>query len=337
MKELKKSTLFYVLMSLVFLFFLSLWTEHSDQAQDFYNNWIEPYVDLPKFSIVWTVLLLAGGIVIHKFIMDNKEEEKLNLEKVLDSEMQILVMANRELNHYRLQDNLMMILNRFIEQNPYVNAAQWYHSRESKHQNKTNFKVSFQYGAVAEDVVVNAVQQIYYHCPTSTLRKFRKAKRIYTDADNPDLLVDFIIEIYETIMLKQDPLTKEDAFLCSLMLLSSEIIEKNYDLVFDDIYREKKIQDVLNENRTGLLRAALMEDEYYSFTHTRENEKNNRQYLARLIKVREEHIIFTIVLDSSILDEEDYEQMMLDITKSFEKLLKGLELGYNNGKKVRGD
>ncbi len=80
-----------------------------------------------------------------------------------------------------------------------------------------------------------------------------------------------------------------------------------------------------------------MEDEYYSFTHTRDNEKFNRQYIARLVKIRDENVVFTIVLDSSILDEQEYKKIMLNIATDFESLLKNLERMYNRSSKGEGD
>src|SRR5699024_7559320 len=256
----KKSTLLYIYVSLLFILFFDLWVENSEQASNFFGSWIQPYIDKPRFSLVWTILILVGVFVLFKYILDAKDGEMRDLEKTLESEMGILVKANKELNHYRLQDNLMMILNRFVHQNPYVNAAQWYHYGEKNYQGQTKFKMTFQYGEVTEGVTLNAVQQVYYQCSTSTLKKFRKAKRSYTEDSNPDQLVDFIIEVHNEITLK-DKLTKEDAILCSLMLLSFEILEKDFGLVFEDLYGPNigRFQEVIDNNRTGLLRAGLME------------------------------------------------------------------------------
>src|SRR5699024_1044728 len=168
----------------------------------------------------------------------------------------------------------MMILNRFVHQNPYVNAAQWYHYGEKNYQGQTKFKMTFQYGEVTEGFTLNAVQQVYYQCSTSTLNKFRKAKRSYTEDSNPDQLVDFIIEVHNEITLK-DELTKKDVILCSLMLLSFEIHETDFGIVFEDFNGVNigRFQELIDNNRTGLLRAALMEDQYNTVTHTRENDK----------------------------------------------------------------
>lgn len=333
----KKSTMIYIYSSLLFILFFDLWVEYSEQASNFFGSWIRPLIDQPSFSLVWTILIIVALIVLFKYISDAKEEEKMNLEKTLESEMGILVMANRELNSYRLQDNLTSILNRFVQQNSYVNAAQWYHYVENNYQGQTKIKLNFKYGSVAEEVNLNAIQQLYYHCNTSTLREFRKAKKAYVNG-TPDQLVNFIIDIYKRIVSKnKKSLTQEDAVLCSLMLLSFEMLEKDFGIIYENFsgLDTDQFKNIIANNRTGILRAALMEDEYYSFTHTRENEKFNRQYIARLIKIRDENIVFTIALDPSILDETEYEESMLDIATEFENLLKELESMYN--RRSRGE
>jgi len=337
---LRKSTILYIYASLLFILFFDLWVENSEQAQKFFGVWIKPFVDEPKFSVVWTVLLIVALVVLFKYILDVKDEEKKELEKTLESEMAILVMANKELNRYRFQDNLMAILDRFVQKNPYVSAVQWYHYTEKNLHGQTKFKLNFQYGFVVEEVNLNAVQQIYYSCNTSTLKAFRTAKKIYTQEGNPNQLVDFIINIHNNIAnKKEDLLSQEDIVLCSLMVLAIEILEKDFDLVFDDFFGSdaEMFRKILSNNRTGILRAALMEDEFYSFTHTRENEKVNRQYIARLVRIKDDSVVFTIVLDSSILEEEEYETIMFKIATDFENLLKGLETLYNKGKERAGE
>ncbi|WP_033827773.1 hypothetical protein [Bacillus andreraoultii] len=335
----KKSSI-YIYASLLFILFFDLWVENSEQAKKFFGFWIEPLVDEPKFSVVWTILIIVAIIIYFKNKIDEKEEDRRELEKTLESEMAILVMANKELNKYRLQDNLMIILNKFVQQNAYVNAVQWYHYEENNIHGQTKFKLNYQYGSVVEEVNLNAVQQIYYQCDTSTLKEFRKAKRIYNIEGNPELLVEFIIKVYNMIANKKDNmLTQKDAVLCSLMIISFEIIEKDYGLVFEEFSgpNARKFQKLIDNNRIGILRAALMEDEYYSFTHTRENEKFNRQYISRLVKAGDESVVFTIVLDSSILEEEKYESLMLNIAMDFEKLLKNLEKLYNRNNEGAGE
>ena len=329
----------YIYLGLIFVLFFDLWVENSEQASNFFDNWIKPFADEPKFSLVWTILTIVAIYVLFKYILDSKEEEKKELEKTLESEMGILIMANKELNSYRLQDNLMSILNRFVRQNPYVNAVQWYHYVESNYQGQTKIKINFQYGAVSEEINLNAIQQLYHYCDTYILKKFRKVKQAYANGD-ADPLVDFIIDVHNMIADKsEESFTQEDAVLCSLMLLSFEILERDFGITFEDFSATNLnlFQGLIDNNRTGIFRAALMEDEYYTFTHTRDNEKFNRQYVARLVKIRDDNIVFTIVLDASVLDELEYKKLMLNIATDFETLLKELERMYNRNKEGAGD
>lgn len=328
----KRSSIF-IYLALLFILLFDLWVENSKEAQSFYGNLVKPILDEPKFSVVWTILIIVALIIGFRESLVNLEQEKDELKKVLDSEMAILIMANKELNQYRLQDNLIMIMERFVRRHSFVSAVQWYSYNENNHQGNTNFKFNYQYGSVVEDVNLNAIQQIYYQCDSVMIRDFRNAKDSYNRNKNPEKLLDFIIDMYHQIITKDESvLTQEDAVLSSFITLGLELLERDYDLVFDDFldYDKEKFERLLNNNRTGILRAALMENEFYSFTHTRENEKLNRQYIARLVKVREEDKIFTIVLDSSILDEKNYHEKLLNIAKDFENLLIELEAMYNN-------
>lgn len=328
----RRSTLFTYI-ALLFILLFDLWVENSEEAQGFYGHLVKPILDEPKFSVIWTVLIIVALIIVFRERLVRLDQEKDELKKVLDSEMAILIMANKELNQYRLQDNLIMIMDRFVRRHSFVSAVQWYSYNENNHQGHTNFKFNYQYGSVVEEVNLNAIQQIYYHCDSALLRDFRKAKDIYTRNKNPEKLLDVIIDVYHKIIVKEESvLTQENAVLSSFVTLGLELLERDYDLVFDDFldYDKEKFERLLNNNRTGILRAALMENEFYTFTHTRENEKLNRIYIARLVKVREEDKIFTIILDSSILDENNYHEKLLNIAKDFENLLIELEAMYNN-------
>ena len=80
-----------------------------------------------------------------------------------------------------------------------------------------------------------------------------------------------------------------------------------------------------------------MNDHFYTFTHTRENEKHNRQYLTRLVNIRNEDTLFLIALDACILEDNEYDNIMSHIGKEFEALLKDVEKLYNRGKERVGD
>lgn len=321
----------YIVLSLAFILIFDLWVENSDQAKLFYENWLKPFIDERKISIVWLLLLGVVFIILFRVWLNRKDEEIDNLRTRLESEMEILVHANTELSSYRLQDNLSKLLDQFVKKYPYVIAVQLYHLSEQNLNRNTIFKVNFIEGTVVENVNINAIHQLYYKSKSKYIREFRNAKRMLVKEDNPNLLLDFVLDTYSLLSDKpKSSMDEEDAFLCSLMVLGLEMLEKDYQIGVESLGNgEEKFDSLLNDYRTGLLRGALMNDVFYTFTHTRENEKLNRQYLTRLVKVRNEDTLFLIALDASVLDDEGYDEILVDIGDGFECLLIDLENVYN--------
>src|SRR5699024_12321605 len=79
--KMKKSTILYIYSGLLFILFFDLWVENSEQASNFFGIWIKPFIDEPKFSLVWSVLAIDAMVVLFKYILDAREEEKRDLEK----------------------------------------------------------------------------------------------------------------------------------------------------------------------------------------------------------------------------------------------------------------
>ncbi|MBM7602781.1 hypothetical protein JOC75_000751 [Metabacillus crassostreae] len=329
----------YLIISLVFILIFDLWVENSNQAQLFYENWLEPFIDERKISIIWLLLPLVFFVILFRFALNKKEEEIIDLRAKLESEMEILVYANTELSSYRLQDNLSKLLDQFVKRHPYVIAVQLYHFSEQNLNRNTIFKLNFVDGTVVEDVNINAIHQLYYKSRTRFVREFRDAKKMLLEEDDPNALLNFIIDTYSMLSEKsRSSMNEEDACLCSLMVLGLEILERDYQLGIESLGNgEEKFDSLLNDYRTGLLRGALMNDSLYTFTHTRDNEKLNRQYLTRLVKVRNEETLFLIALDSSVLDDREYDNIMVSIGKGFESLLIDLEKVYNRTIEKVGD
>jgi len=329
----------YLILSLVFILIFDIWVENSSQAQLFYENWLKPLIDERKISIVWLLLPLVVFIILFRFGLNRKDEEIIDLRTKLESEMEILIHANTELSSYRLQDNLSKLLDQFGKQYPYVIAVQLYHFSEQNLNRNTIFKVKFIDGTVVEDVNINAIHQLYYRSKSSFIREFRNAKRMLIEEDDPTLLLDFVLETYSMLREKtKSSMNEEDACLCSLMVLGLEMLERDYQLGIESLGNgEEKFESLLNDYRTGLLRGALMNDAFYTFTHTRDNEKLNRQYLTRLVKVRNEETLFLMALDASILDDFGYDNIMVDIGNGFESLLIDLENVYNRTIERVGD
>ncbi|ASN04358.1 hypothetical protein CFK40_04715 [Virgibacillus necropolis] len=329
----------YIILSSVFILIFDLWIEHSNQAQSFYVDWLKPFIDERKISIVWFLLLVVFFIILFKFWLNRKNDEINNLKTKLESEMEILIHANSELSNYRLKDNLSKLLNHFIKKHPYVIAVQLYQFLEQNLNRNTTFKLNFIDGTVVEDVNINAIHQLYYRSESRFINEFRRAKELLIEEDDPNLLLDFVLDTYSILSEKsQSSMKEEDACLCSLMVLGLEILEKDYQLGIESLGSpEEKFDSLLDDYRTGLLRGALMNDSYYTFTHTRDNEKLNRQYLTRLVKVRNEETLFLIALDASILADEGYNAIMSYIGDDFETLLIDLENIYNRSIERVGD
>ncbi|MFZ3577618.1 hypothetical protein [Virgibacillus sp. DJP39] len=289
--------------------------------------------------MVWLLLPGVVFIILFRFWLNSKDEEIKVLRTKLESEMEILVHSNTELSSYRLQDNLSKLLDQFVNKYPYVIAVQLYHFSEQNLNRNTIFKVNFIEGTVVEDVNINAIHQLYYKSKSRYIREFRNANRMLITEENPNYLLDFVLDTYSMLSKKpKSSMNEEDACLCSLMVLGLEILEKDYQLGIESLgNEEEKFDYLLNDYRTGLLRGALMNDAFYTFTHTRENEKLNRQYLTRLVKVRNEETLFLIALDASVLDDEGYDNIMVDIGDGFESLLIDLENVYNRTIERVGD
>ncbi|MFZ3578038.1 hypothetical protein [Virgibacillus sp. DJP39] len=255
----------YIILSLVFILTFDLWVENSNQAQLFYGNWLKPLIDERKISMVWLLLLGVFFIILFRFWLIRKDEEIKVLRTKLESEMEILVQANTELSSYRLQDNLSKLLDQFVKKYPYVIAVQLYHFFEQNLNRNTIFKVNFIDGTVVEDVNINAIHQLYYKSKSRYIREFRKANRMLLKEENPNFLLDFVLDTYS--MLSEKPkssMNEEDACLCSLMVLGLELLEKDYQLGIESLGNgEEKFDSLLNDYRTGLLRGALMNDAFY--------------------------------------------------------------------------
>jgi hypothetical protein len=321
----------YIVLSLLFILLFDLWVENSTQAKSFYKNWLQPFLDDWKISVFWLMLPMVAIIILIRNWSNRKEEEIEGLKTTLESEMEILVHANTELSKYRLEDNMSKFLSRFVNRYPFVIAVQLYHFSEQHLNLDTTFKASFNDGKAVEGVNINAIHQLYYKVESKYVRRFRKAKRVLEEEENPNLLLDFVLDTYSLLHSKtEDSLGEEDACLCSLMILGLEILERDYQLGIESLGKDEgKFHTLMNDYRTGIFRGTFMNDAFYTFTHTRKNEKLNRQYLTRKVEVRNEETLFLIALDAGILEEEEYDRLMVDISEGFENLLIELERVYN--------
>ncbi|MCG7409528.1 hypothetical protein MH117_19145 [Paenibacillus sp. ACRRX] len=324
----KKFYWFLVVMAFVFMF--DLWVENSDLASSFFHTYIEPYTDKAEFPIIWTILILAGVASYVLDILARKNEEKKELEATLHSEMQMLVMANQQLGAYRMRDILLLLFRSFVQNNPYVLAIQLYEFTLQHQKGDSVIKLNLMDGAIMENVDLNAVHQSYYRFSIQLYRDFVTAR---SAAERGDFMpfVDFVTTHNRSLSLKREQdLNEKDAIIYAFLLISFDLLEKLFEASFTLFLDPDKVKKLESMKRTGLLRAILLENYSYSFTHTGRNEKSNRQYIAARLRIQDKPYLYVIALDAEILHDANRNRLLDQITEDFEnKLQKCLDSVYN--------
>ncbi len=298
---------------------------------------VKPIIDDRRISIFWLIAGIAFVIYLSVNYNKGKNEEIDNLETKLASEMEILIQANSQLSKYRLDDNISMVFSKFVQNNPYVIAIQMYQFTEKNLRGNTILTAKYIDGDVTVGENINAIHQHNYQCKSSIVRQFRQAKELFEQDGDGTLLVDFILSAYDQLCKGTiDDLDQEDAVLCSLMYLSLEMLENEFgvNMVLGD--KEEELRKLLDHYRTGIFRGAILKGTTYTFTHTKENAKLDRQYMTQMVTIRDEKRIFLIALDSSVLDA-DADENLTAIKDNLEGLLNELENVYNIAKERVGD
>lgn len=323
-------------MAVVFLLITvitNLWFGYSSHAEKIYTKFVGPIIDdmqLPLYvTAIMVIIVIVAATAIYNYKVTQLEGKIQDLEDKSDSEMQILVSANRQLSNYRFQENLETIFRKFITRNSYVHAVQSYRFEEKNQGKKTVFTLNFLAGSVYNGVNINAIHQMVFPVIRNDLKNFRSALKSFEEESFIEL-VSFILRSIDRLQEK-DTLTDEETGLYMLMDLALETLEDEVEMDLTAPYSQEqkaRLEELRNSRRTGLIRAGILRDGFYSFTHEGSNEKANRQYLASLAIIGGEPHLFSIALDSSIL-EEDYENALNTVKVEFTSLLTELENGYN--------
>ena len=323
----------YVGLTLIFVLIFNLWIQYSENAEALYIQYLLPYVDDLRIPVIFVLFLIALLAILSSRFIKKKDQEIAELGKKLNSEMELLISSNMQLSEYRKNELFSVLFDRFIEAHPYVIAVQMYTYTEQNNLNNVDLKLAFSTGSVAERVNINAAHQIYYRVEKNRLRKFKEG---YTklQQDDPNQLLDFVLDTWEKLSAKETSRFDErDAAESALLVLSAEILENDFEIdlgTFDwlDPYKE-----VLNEYRMGLFNSSIMSEQFfYTFTHTKENEKFNRQYLTRRIEMNDGNKLLLIAMEPGIIDDDYRQESMDKISESFEDLLNEMKMVYNNSK-----
>lgn len=334
----KISNILKVSFSAIFILFVTalvnFWFEYSNQAENIYEKFIGPILDglrIPLYIVIiaiGTIIVTATAIYRHK--VSQLEEKISEMEEKTSSEIQILVSANRQLSNYRFQENLEGIFRKFMTRNKYVHAVQAYRFEEKNYGNMTEITLNFLSGSVYNKVNINAIHQMGFQVSRKDLKKFRSVIDLIKRGSSIEM-IRFLIE--STVTLEEaENLKDEEVGLYMLMKLGMETLESKMGIDISFPFtrkREDKLEELLNSRRTGLIKAGILKSGFYSFTYEGSNEKANRQYLSSLAIIGGEPHLFSIALDSSVL-EEDYEDTLNTVKEEFTILLNELKIGYNN-------
>lgn len=307
----------------------TLWYQFSDQAESFFTTFIAPVIDTEKYplslTIIAVIIVIVIAMVILNHIKSELEGENSDLQRTLDSEIQTVIRANRELNNYRSQDNLKVVFRKFISRNRYVHAIQSYRFEEKNYRWQTFFTLNFLVGAVYDGVSINAIHQMVFPIKRKDLNNFRKALKEFEEEGSILSLSSYSLTAFQRLQ-KKKKVTDVETGLFMLMDLALETLEAGtgFDLTPPFTEAQKtRLEELRNSRRTGLIRAGILREGFYSFTHEGSRDKANRQYLATLAIVEGEPHIFSIAMDSSIL-EEDYDEALNSVKEEFTALLNEL-------------
>lgn len=304
----------------IILFCLDLWKNYSDVAESTFKNWIAPVFDTAKISLVYYLIVTAFLIVYHKDRVKKLEEEATD-------ELQLQIKANRKLSEYQRRDILHSYLQKFVSYQSAVHAVQMYRYTIKKQQDVVIFKVEHVNGFVDEGIELNALEQIYFRVDREVYRAFISAKAMWDKAENPRKLIEFIHEYGRRIEpLAPDDLMEEDAILYSMIQLAVDMIEPSVEQDLPLSLSEDLFNALNMRKRTGLLRAILLEDDFYRFRYVGNGEKQGRMYLCQRLMMWGINHACLITLDSEIIYDDDAFDQLNKIESDF---IEGLHNEFN--------
>lgn len=283
-------------------------------------------MDETQIPLFWLLFVSVGIITLARDVfirnMQQNKEEKKALEEKLNNEMQMLVAAHLQLSNYLTRELLVTAFSRFVTKEAYVHAAQLYKYHVHHHRGLTTIRVNYIDGYVTEHIDLNAIQQVYYSFSIEMYREFNKAREELLTRGHYHKIIQFIQTYNHQLSVKAE-LDDNDAMIYAFVLAGIELLEQEFGFqpIAETYLDSGKIKWINGRKRTGLLRAILLNHSFYSFTHTRENEKFNRQYVVSHTMIRGETYVFILVMDADILEEEGVDEIFSRITADFEKVL----------------
>jgi hypothetical protein len=317
-------TALILLLALVFVIWLDLWKNYSTEAESFFKSVIAPIFDKTKIPLVYYLLASAFLVVFHRDRVKSLQEEATN-------ELELQIKANRQLSEYRRRDVLYTFLKRFVSAQPAVHAVQMYQYTVKKQQDVVIFRVKHINGFVDEGIQLNALEQIYYRVDRQMYRDFISAKAMWDKADNPKKLIDFVKQYGKLLEpLTPDRVLEDDAIIFAMVQLAVDLIEPYMEVDLEISISEDLFNALNVRKRTGILRAILLEDDFYRFSYIGGGEKKGRMYLCQSMMLWGVNHACLITLDSETLYDENTIDQLDEIESDFiEGIYKEFNLVYN--------
>lgn len=307
----------YIIAAL-FIGALQLWGENSEVAEGFFDSYIEPIFDKLSIPLVWFVIPLLALLEYYKGRISD-------LESDMNNEMELQIKANKQLSAYRRKDLFHNFIHSYVEREDAVQAVQLYKYTLKRKFGEIEVKVEYVDGYVHEGIGLNALVKIYYHLDKSIYKEFKAAKAILDNHRKVQPLVSFVRKYSSRFSgMTPESVTEHDATQFAVLQLAVDLIEGWFFEEFGDSVELNLIdlpQDALvrlNEaKRTGILRAILLMNSYYRFSHTGLGEKHGRLYLARQVFLWDVNHVFLVTLDPDILEEHTAGEQLDQIQARF--------------------
>ncbi|EOO79275.1 hypothetical protein IC7_01407 [Bacillus cereus BAG1O-1] len=341
----------YLITSIVLLclFVINIWMENA--TEKLYEKWIEPVLGYP---IQFTYVLLGGAAIytIVDLMFQNKEDKINNLEgqvqqyeEQLKEETKGLWRHFKDINKFKVQENVLEVMKTFVNNETNVIAAQLYEYTIKESSKQTAVKVSHLDGYVAEGEELNALLQEYYYLNPQMYADFKKSVfKLKKNNDTSDIMkfIDGNREVLDAKSVEELNGDMNASLVYSLTFLAVQSyighvmrIEKGQEqaLTFT-VVSEEKDEVLYNNKRNGILRTILnsviAQGDFYIFYHNGYNEKKGRIYYTETIKVSGKKQILLITLNELALEQEDWVQYIKGVGKDFVELLKdkGLNVEY---------
>lgn len=325
LKKWKYIALFF---GFITIFVINIWIEKSDEVELLFRNFLGPLLDVPKLSIVYTILIGVLIIAIYSDVI-RKYEDDINKQSMA------MIKTNKELGLLKARKGLLDIMEVFVKSEPHVYAVQLYNFKIKHYLSDTKIKVQYIDGYVEEEIDLNAMAQTY----------FTIDKRIYKEYTHAlkqlELAADFVpivrfIQTYNRMLANKSlgDITRKDLMTLSFLELSDVILEKMFGVKTGrtlDPTIEEKIKEQGGKIRTGILKGILsFKSRFFLFEYSGTGSKRRRLYLTRYINIKGEDHVFLITLDQDVLNEENSEELLDKIQDRFyNEVNKSFNLEYD--------